>query len=139
MTRGAAAPSRDVRGWVLYDGSCGICSNWVLGLGTRALQDPGVLDQLGLDEATALREIQLLFTDGRRLAGPEVIRFVLRSRKRTLPLYALSVPATHRRRLPRLRRATAADLARLPPRAGGPSGGAGCGRRPPLGHDRCGS
>ena len=87
-------------GWVLYDAGCGVCSRAVppwsetfarVGLGVRALQDPWVIERLALDEPSRLRDIRILFADGRQLAGADVYRYVLRRRWWGYPLHLLSI------------------------------------------------
>lgn len=93
---GQASP----RGWVLYDGSCGICSNWVpwwaptlgrLGLATAALQEPWVAARVALPEAELLRDISILLADGRLVRGADAYRWVLRRCWWGLPLWLLAV------------------------------------------------
>ena len=60
---------RATRGWVLYDGGCGVCSRWVpfwaptlnrLGLDIAPLQAPWVADRLRLGPETLTRDLRLL-------------------------------------------------------------------------------
>ncbi len=90
----------DPVGWILYDAGCGICSravpSWArslakAGFGTRPLQDPWVRERLGLDDEALVRDIRLLFADGRHVAGADVYREVFRRRAHTYPLFLLSV------------------------------------------------
>jgi predicted DCC family thiol-disulfide oxidoreductase YuxK len=87
-------------GWILYDGSCGICARWVpfwertlarLGLGTEPLQSPWVIDRTGLSPAALLEDLRLLHADGRLTSGADVYRFVMRRLWWAYPFYLLTV------------------------------------------------
>jgi len=87
-------------GWVLYDETCGVCSRWVpfwaptlarLGLTVTPQQAPWVISRLGLSPDAVLRDILLLFNDGRQLAGADVYRYVMRNIWWAYPLYVLSI------------------------------------------------
>lgn len=89
-----------VAGWVLYDGSCGICSRWVpfwattlrhLGLDVAPLQSAWVLERTGLPLAVLLEDLRLLHADGRLTSGADVYRFVMQRRWWAYPLHLLSV------------------------------------------------
>ena len=89
-----------VAGWVLYDGSCGICSCWVpfwaptlrrLGLDMAPLQSAWVLERTNLPLAVLLEDLRLLHADGRLTSGADVYRFVMRRRWWAYPLYLLSI------------------------------------------------
>jgi len=94
------------RGWVLYDGGCGVCARWVpcwaptlarLGLGIAALQEPWVRARLELPADALLSDIRLLLADGRQLAGADVYRYVMRRLWWASPLYLLAAaPGTRR-------------------------------------------
>jgi predicted DCC family thiol-disulfide oxidoreductase YuxK len=87
-------------GWILYDGECGVCSRTVhtgrklfehAGLGSAPLQAAWVQNLLKDPPEDFLRDIVLLFGDGRRIRGAEVYRYVLRRTWWTYPIYAASV------------------------------------------------
>jgi len=87
-------------GWVLYDETCGVCSRWVpfwaptlarLGLTVTPQQAPWVVSRLGLSPDAVLRDILLLFNDGRQIAGADVYRYVMRNIWWAYPLYVLSI------------------------------------------------
>ena len=87
-------------GWVLYDETCGVCSRWVpfwaptlarLGLTVTPQQAPWVVSRLGLSPNAVLRDILLLFNDGRQIAGADVYRYVMRNIWWAYPLYVLSI------------------------------------------------
>lgn len=87
-------------GWILYDGSCGLCRRWVpfwenalrrRGFGIAALQEDWVAIQLKLPQETLLDDLRLLLADGTHLAGAEVYRYAMRRIWWALPLYLFSV------------------------------------------------
>ena len=89
-----------IRGWVLYDGACGVCSRWVpfwtptllkLGLQTAPLQSPWVAERSGLSPEVLLKDIRLLHPDGSLTSGPDVYRYVSKRVWWLLPVYVLSV------------------------------------------------
>ena len=68
-------------GWVLYDQGCGVCARWVpfwaptlrrLGLEIAPLQAPWVVERLDVAPDALLRDVRLLFADGRQLAGADL-------------------------------------------------------------------
>jgi predicted DCC family thiol-disulfide oxidoreductase YuxK len=88
------------KGWVLYDGSCGLCSRWVpfwlptlrkRGFEVAPLQTPWVRERLHLTESSLLEDIRLLLADGSQVRGPEVYRYFLKRIWWTYPLYLLSL------------------------------------------------
>ena len=96
MTTKTASPE----GWVLYDETCGVCSRWVpfwaptlahLGLTVTPQQAPWVISRLGLSPDAVLRDIVLLFNDGRQIVGADVYRYVMRNLWLAYPLYVLSI------------------------------------------------
>ena len=118
-------------GWVLYDGSCGVCARWVpfwapmlrrLGLAVAPLQAPWVVERLALSPDAALRDIRLLFRDGRQLQGADVYRHVMRRLWWAYPLYLLAMAPGLRRLFDRGYRAFADHRVRI---------SAACGLRPP--------
>ena len=89
-----------LKGWVLYDGSCGICTRWVpfwiptlrkRGFEVAALQAPWVRERLHLTESSLLEDIRLLLADGAQIRGPEVYRYFLKRIWWAYPLYVLSL------------------------------------------------
>jgi uncharacterized protein YqjF (DUF2071 family) len=94
------------RGWVLYDGDCGVCGRWVpfwaptlarIGLGTAPLQAPWVQARLDVEPAALLSDIRLLLADGTHLAGADVYRYVMRRLWWASPLYVLAAAPGLRR------------------------------------------
>jgi predicted DCC family thiol-disulfide oxidoreductase YuxK len=86
-------------GWVLFDGSCGVCSRlalrWTptlrrLGFETEPLQSPWVVDRLGLPEDVLINDIRLLHPDGSLTSGPDVYRFVMKRLWWAYPFYLLT-------------------------------------------------
>lgn len=87
------------RGWVLYDGACGVCARWVpfwagtlarLGLEIAPLQTPWVAERLRLSPDALLTDLRLLLNDGRQLAGADVYRYVMRRLWWAYPLSLLA-------------------------------------------------
>ena len=104
------------RGWVLYDGACGICSRWVpfwaptlarLGLDVAPLQAPWVAGRLRLEPDALVSDLRLLLADGRHLAGADVYRYVMRRLWWAYPLYLLAAAPGLRRLFDRAYRAFA--------------------------------
>jgi hypothetical protein len=98
--RGPEPGSASPRGWVLYDGACGVCARWVpfwaptlarLGLDTAPLQAPWVAERVGLPPDALLADIRLLLRDGGQYAGADVYRYVMRRLWWAYPAYLLSV------------------------------------------------
>jgi predicted DCC family thiol-disulfide oxidoreductase YuxK len=87
------------KGWLLYDGSCGVCSRGVAfwrpvlerhGIGIAPLQSEWVHHQLGKSEEELLTDVRLLLVDGREIVGADTYRYILRQIWWALPLYILS-------------------------------------------------
>ena len=101
--RQADAPPR---GWILYDGACGVCSRWVprfrailgrLGLAVAPLQSAWVQERTGISAEDLSTDIQLLHSDGQITSGPDVYRYVMRRVWWMYPLFVLStLPVLHR-------------------------------------------
>ena len=90
----------DMRGWILYDGSCGFCSKWVpfwsttlarQGLGFAPLQADWVRDRINMSEEELLSDLRLLLDTGEVISGPDVYRHVMRHAWWLTPLYLLSI------------------------------------------------
>jgi predicted DCC family thiol-disulfide oxidoreductase YuxK len=93
-------PSVPRRGWVLYDGDCGVCAAWVprckdllarRGLAIAPLQADWVVERLELPETELLQDIRLLLVDGRQEQGADVYRYVMRRTWWAMPFWLLSV------------------------------------------------
>lgn len=87
-------------GWVLYDGSCGICSRGVawwsptltrLGLEMAALQEPWIAARTRLDPEELMRDISILLVDGSLVRGADAYRWVLRRCWWGMPIWLLVV------------------------------------------------
>ena len=85
--------------WVLFDGNCGFCRKWVglwnstlekHGFKTAALQEDWVRESLALSDQELLHDIRLLTSDGARIQGADVYRFVMRRIWWMWPFYVLS-------------------------------------------------
>ena len=94
-----APPDIPRRGWVLYDGSCGFCSSWVVrweqvlrrrGFYLAALQEPWVGEWMQMSTEELELDVRLLLVSGRHLKGAEVYRYVMRRIWWAWPIYALS-------------------------------------------------
>lgn len=88
------------QGWVLYDGTCGFCSRWVLywadmlarlGFRVAPLQTPWVAEKLQLPPEELATDFRLLLADGKQLAGADVYRHLMRRIWWAWPLYCLSI------------------------------------------------
>ena len=96
-----SASHRRPIGWVLFDGSCGLCRSWVQywadtlrrrGFEIAALQEAWARERLGSpDEEDLLRDFRVLLDDGRQLRGADAYRYVMRRIWWAYPLYLLSV------------------------------------------------
>jgi predicted DCC family thiol-disulfide oxidoreductase YuxK len=85
---------------VLYDGGCGICTQWVprwknvlarRGFAIAPLQASWVEERLKLPPDELMRDIRLLLVDGEQRTGADVYRYVMRRIWWALPFYVLSV------------------------------------------------
>lgn len=95
-----AADETPVSGWILYDGSCGLCRRWVpiwenclrrRGFGVAPLQADWVRAALKIEDDRLLDDLRLLLADGRHLAGAEVYRYAMRRIWWAWPLYLFSI------------------------------------------------
>ena len=96
----AEAPGTPAKGWVLYDGHCGVCTEWVprwknvlarRGFAIAPLQEAWVNERLRMDEDNLVRDIRLLLVNGEQRQGADVYRYVMRRIWWALPFYVLSV------------------------------------------------
>ncbi|MBI2367449.1 MAG: DUF393 domain-containing protein [Deltaproteobacteria bacterium] len=96
VTTGAA----QIKGWVLYDGSCGFCSRWVpfwentlkrRGFHIAPLQAGWVAEKLHLSDKERASDFRLLLADGEQVAGAEAYRYLMRRIGWATPLYLLSI------------------------------------------------
>jgi len=88
---------RAVRGWILFDRDCGICTSLARrfrrtfekrGFGLAALQDPRVAALLALPPELLLREMRVVTSDGEIRGGAEAIVYLARQVWWAWPLYA---------------------------------------------------
>lgn len=100
MTTSTRTPdATQPRGWVLYDGSCGVCRGAVGKWGTymrrhgfepRPAQDDWVKDHVPIPLEVLLTDMHLVLADGRAFAGADAYRHLLRQSPWFAPLYLLS-------------------------------------------------
>jgi predicted DCC family thiol-disulfide oxidoreductase YuxK len=73
---------RHAKGWLFYDADCRFCTRiaaWLApvlerrGMAVAPLQDPRVGPLLGLTEQDLLRELKLLWSDGRQYGGADAV------------------------------------------------------------------
>ena len=110
-------PVAGPRGWVLFDGSCGLCSSWVRrwartlharGFEVAPLQDDWVRKRLGSPPSEdLLLDLRLLLDNGRQLRGADAYRYVIRRIWWAYPVYLLSVTPVLRHLFDRAYRAFA--------------------------------
>jgi len=88
-----------LRGCVLYDDSCGFCIRWISfwsgvfrrrGFDIAPLQADWVRDRLKLSAEELLRDLLLLFNDGRIIRGADVYRYFLQRIWWAYPLFLFS-------------------------------------------------
>ena len=89
-----------IRGYVLYDDSCGFCRRWIpfwratlsrRGFAIAPLQAEWVRERLQLPDEELLDDLRLLLIDGQQVKGADVYRYVLRRIWWAYPLYAFSI------------------------------------------------
>jgi predicted DCC family thiol-disulfide oxidoreductase YuxK len=88
---------RAVRGWILFDRDCGICTSLARrfrrtfeerGFGLAALQDPRVAALLALPPELLLREMRVVTNDGLIYGGADAIVYLARKVWWAWPLFA---------------------------------------------------
>jgi predicted DCC family thiol-disulfide oxidoreductase YuxK len=96
LTTGAA----QIKGWLLYDGSCGFCSRWAplwervlakRGFLIAPLQSDWVAEKLHLSDKELVSDFRLLLADGEQLAGAGAYRYLMRRIWWATPFYLLSI------------------------------------------------
>lgn len=99
-TMGEEREGQVVKGWVLYDGDCGICTRmawWFAralerrGYRLVPLQAPWVVARLGLPREKLLEELRVLTPDGVHVGGADAIVYLARRIWWATPLYAASL------------------------------------------------
>lgn len=89
-----------VRGYVLYDDSCGFCRRWIpfwgptllrRGFAIAPLQADWVRERLGVSHDELVEDLRLLLADGQLVRGADVYRYVLRRIWWAYPLYLFAV------------------------------------------------
>src|SRR5882762_3514909 len=88
---------RAMRGWILFDRDCSICTSLVRrfrhtfekrGFGLAALQDPRVAALLALPPEDLLREMRVITCEGEIHGGAEAVVYLARQVWWAWPLYA---------------------------------------------------
>jgi predicted DCC family thiol-disulfide oxidoreductase YuxK len=97
----SSEPSRGiVRGWVLYDDSCGFCRWWVpfwrmtlrkRGFAIAPLQLEWVARVFRIPRDELVNDLRLLLADGTRLEAADVYRYVMKRIWWAFPLYIIAV------------------------------------------------
>ncbi|HUA68117.1 MAG TPA: DCC1-like thiol-disulfide oxidoreductase family protein, partial [Candidatus Saccharimonadales bacterium] len=89
-----------VRGWVLYDGECSLCTGAVVRFasmlqrhrfGLAPLQAPWALQQLGLKPSEQFTEMKMLADDGKVYGGADALLQIARKIWWAWPLFAVSL------------------------------------------------
>ena len=89
-----------IQGWVLYDGNCGFCSRWVpywektlrkRGFLIAPLQADWVADKFDLSPEELQADFRLLVVGGKKIAGANVYRYLMRRIWWAKPLYFISI------------------------------------------------
>lgn len=92
--------NKEFSGWILYDGSCGFCRNWVpfwkktlhkRGFEIAPLQSDWVREKLKLSPADLIDDLRLLLSNGEQICGANVYRYVLRRIDWAFPVYLFSI------------------------------------------------
>ena len=93
-------PDDGLRGWLLYDGSCGMCARVVpwwsttlhrIGLGNAPLQAPWVAARMSLRVDELLEDVTILLADGAIIRGAHAYRWILRRCWWGFPLWLVVV------------------------------------------------
>lgn len=90
------------RGWVLYDGRCGLCSRWIsflkpivegVGFECVALETPWVAERVAISSEKLADDIRVLLADGQVISGAACYRYLMKKVWWSAPLgYATEVP-----------------------------------------------
>ncbi|GJM25169.1 MAG: hypothetical protein DHS20C16_15840 [Phycisphaerae bacterium] len=89
-----------IRGWLLYDESCGFCDRWVhfwkpvlakRGFKVQPLQSEFAKTHVSLPDDAMLSEFRLLVADGQLVEGANAYRYVMRRIYWAYPLYVISI------------------------------------------------
>jgi predicted DCC family thiol-disulfide oxidoreductase YuxK len=91
--------SKQIRGWILYDDSCGFCRRWVpfwgatlrrRGYEIAPLQSDWVREHLKLPHDQLIHDLRLLLADGTLIEGADVYRHAMRRIWWTYPIFILA-------------------------------------------------
>jgi len=98
--------SSSIRGWVLYDDSCGFCRRWVpfwaatlrrRGYAIAPLQSRWVTERLKLSGDVLIEDLRLLLVDGTQVQGADVYRHLMRRIWWAYPFFLLACTPCLRR------------------------------------------
>lgn len=91
---------KEIRGWILYDDSCGFCRRWVpywkdtlqrRGFGIAPLQADWVAAKLQLKDSELLDDLRLLLSDNSQIFGANVYRYAMRRIWWAWPIYLFAI------------------------------------------------
>lgn len=94
------AANEEIKGWVLYDGDCGLCSRWVplweralakRGFLIAPLQSDWVSERFNLSQGELASDFRLVLANGQWLAGMEAYRYIMKRIWWATPLYLFSI------------------------------------------------
>jgi predicted DCC family thiol-disulfide oxidoreductase YuxK len=95
-----------LRGWILYDASCGFCSSWIYfwhaalakrGFDIAPLQSDWVAEEYNLPKEQLRDDLRLLLKDGTKLRGADAYRFIMKHIWWAFPVYLLAIfPGTRK-------------------------------------------
>lgn len=89
-----------LRGWILYDDTCGVCRRFALffentlrrrGFSVVPLQSTWVVERLGLPGEELVEDLRLLLADGRQILGAQAYRYVMKRIWWAYPVFLLSI------------------------------------------------
>ena len=87
--------TKDIKGWVLYDGSCGFCSWWIpfwgdllakKGFKIEPLQAEWVKARTNLTDEELIKDIRILFEDNHVVSGADAYLYIFRHIWWTCPI-----------------------------------------------------
>ena len=89
-----------VKGWVLYDDTCGFCRQWIpfwaatlrkRGFDVAPLQSGWLRDHPAFSAVELLDDLRLLLENGRHIQGADVYRYLMRRIWWAWPMYLFSI------------------------------------------------
>jgi predicted DCC family thiol-disulfide oxidoreductase YuxK len=90
----------NLAGWILYDGSCGVCRKWVpfwkdtlrkRGFEIAPLQTDWVKKKLRLSEDDLLQDLRLLLANGEQIQGSDTYRYAMKRIWWAYPIFLFSI------------------------------------------------